>query len=123
MNLSKAMRFCISQAQQEAAGNEVKTEHLFLGLLELDKPQRQGLPEDEVRAVKKILAKYSVRPGCDGDRLRELLRTERQSAEGDIPSLLADVIAVCRQQRKSEVCTASMLELILESPTALISQA
>jgi hypothetical protein len=123
MDLSKAMRFCMTRAQAEAAGNEVKTEHLFLGLLELDKPQQQKLPEDEIRAVKKILAEYGVRPGRDGDRLRELLRAERQSAEGDIPSLLAGVITVCKRQGKSEVSAASMLKLILESPTALISRA
>jgi hypothetical protein len=123
MDLSTAMRFCITQAQKEAAGNEVKTEHLFLGLLELDRPQQQRLPEDEVRAVKKILAKYGVHSGRDGDKLRELLRTERQSAEGDIPSLLADVIVVCQQQGKAEVSAASMLELILQSPTALIRRA
>jgi hypothetical protein len=123
MDLSKAMRFCITQAQKEAAGNEVKTEHLFLGLLELDKPQQQGLSKDEVWEVRKILTKYGVHSGRSGDKLRELLRTERQSAEGDIPSLLADVIAVCKQQGKSEVSAASMLELILKSPTVLISQA
>jgi hypothetical protein len=117
------MRFCITQAQKEAAGNEVKTEHLFLGLLELDKPQQHLLSEDEVRAVKKILAKYGVHAGRDGDRLRELLRTEQQSAEGDIRSLLADVIVICQQQGKSEVSAANMLELILESPTTLISRA
>jgi hypothetical protein len=123
MDLSIAMRFCMVQAQKEAAGNEVRTEHLFLGLLELDKPQQQKLPEGEIQSVKNILAKHGIHSGRAGDKLRELLRAGRQNDGDDISSLLAKVVDTCRKQGKPEVGAASMLELILQSPTALINEA
>ena len=123
MDLSIAMRFCMVQARKEAAGNEVRTEHLFLGLLELDKPQQQKFPKEEIRSVKNILAKHNIHSERAGARLRELLQSGQQSAGDDIASLLAKVVDTCRQQGKPEVSTASMLELIMESPTPLISQA
>ncbi|MDR3260961.1 MAG: hypothetical protein LBT78_03915 [Tannerella sp.] len=132
MELSLSMRIGMVEAQKEAAGQAVKTEHLFLGILALSKKnateitkgnqQQQALLETDIEAIQTILGQHRIHTGDATENLRALLRTDSTNDSGEVQILLGKAVLACERQGKTEVNAPAMLEVILESPTPLIKQ-
>lgn len=132
MDLNLAMRYVMVQAKKEVAGNSVRADHLFLGILMLSKKNASNLTPDvhlqsrietDLRAVKGLLEKKHIQVEDVSEKLRFLLNNNPHQAGMDSSDLLLRAMDICKQRGKMEVTAAIMLELILNSPTALVGKA
>jgi ATP-dependent Clp protease ATP-binding subunit ClpA len=131
MDLNLAMRYVMVQAQREAAGNSVKADHLFLGLLTLGKKNASDITPDaqvqsrisgDMQNVKNLFETHHISMDDTGEKLRFLLNVDPSQAETDASNLLLQAMDTCKQQGKTEVAASVVLELILKSPTTLIGK-
>ena len=126
MELNNTMRYVMAQVQKEAPENQNKIEYLFLGLLALNKMTAQELTSDahiesDLHAVQTIFQQRQIQVEQTDENLRFLLNVYPTMADASGQMLKA--MNVCKQQGDMEVTAAAMLEIILNSPSALIQQA
>jgi ATP-dependent Zn protease len=131
MDLSLTMRFVMAYARVETSVsgmNEMRPEHLFLGLLKLagmtagnisPTPENSWQIEEDIQKVTQLFRQAGIEPENGREKLRKILFSDKSPGDGEF--LIAELLTKVNVITSSRIVLASdVLTALIKEPTPLL---